>query len=672
MKNPRCFGSGAIGLTLLCALACKPSPSSGLYALPADRVTQWKPGVTYNGGIPSGSWPVYATLTPSGGDDSTAINDTLTAAHAAHPGGVVVLLGAGTFNLTSTYVAIATSNTVLRGAGAGQTFLHRTNGAVTGSGNPDRAMPNVIIGPSRWPLYDTGTSTSQLLASDAAKESTTVTLVAGGVAAAGLTAGMFVLVDETSGAAWQADPQGRGQVLASAPWPGSTSSSNVPEVVWWAHKPAFANDDPVTPLVAPTAANGYAAWGGAAASWFSRQDRPQAEVKEIVSIARDTITFSTPLHKAFRTGHHAQVTAPGDGGIHASNHISHSGVEAMTFSNGDDGSVRFEWAAYSWARNIEVTDWLNEGIAINGSFRVEVRDSYLHRGAFPVPGGGGYCLSLANASAEILYENNINILDNKVMVVRASGAGSVIGYNYMDMGFIQYQDTWNEIGLNGSHMVGGYQMLFEGNWGFNFDSDSTHGSATRHTVFRNWLRGWRSTFTNFMPCTGGTSGGCSSDEPIVNDAHDLTLGVGTSDFGGPYRAAGGCRYSYFFNFVGNVMGESGGMSGWAESWTAGAFNNTNKGSIWLLGLDPDVPYPANDAWSTTTDLRDGNYDFVSDSQQWLSTPGFSGALPTSLYLSTAPTFFGSNTWPWVDPTTGTTYTLPAKARYDAGTPNTVP
>ena len=28
-------------------------------------------------------------------------------------------------------------------------------------------------------------------------------------------------------------------------------------------------------------------------------------------------------------------------------------------------------------------------------------------------------------------------------------------------------------------------------------------------------------------------------------------------------------------------------------------------------------------------------------------------------------------WPWVDPTTGATYTLPAKARYDAGTPYTV-
>ena len=37
-----------------------------------------------------------------------------------------------------------------------------------------------------------------------------------------------------------------------------------------------------------------------------------------------------------------------------------------------------------------------------------------------------------------------------------------------------------------------------------------------------------------------------------------------------------------------------------------------------------------------------------------------------------PTFFGANPWPWVDPTTGNLSTLPAKARFDAGTPNTVP
>jgi hypothetical protein len=40
-----------------------------------------------------------------------------------------------------------------------------------------------------------------------------------------------------------------------------------------------------------------------------------------------------------------------------------------------------------------------------------------------------------------------------------------------------------------------------------------------------------------------------------------------------------------------------------------------------------------------------------------------------MYLTSAPAFFGTNIWPWVDPSTGTTYVLPAKARFEAGTPN---
>ena len=48
----------------------------------------------------------------------------------------------------------------------------------------------------------------------------------------------------------------------------------------------------------------------------------------------------------------------------------------------------------------------------------------------------------------------------------------------------------------------------------------------------------------------------------------------------------------------------------------------------------------------------------------------------SLDLPQKPAFFNAGsgyTWPWVDPVGATkVYTLPAKARYDAGTPFTQP
>jgi len=92
-------------------------------------------------------------------------------------------------------------------------------------------------------------------------------------------------------------------------------------------------------------------------------------------------------------------------------------------------------------------------------------------------------------------------------------------------------------------------------------------------------------------------------------------------------------------------------------------------TIWLMGWNDKSPYTA-DANVAATAVRDGNWDSYLGRQTWLT--GTAATLPNSLYYTSTPAFFGSDRWPWVDPTTGTTYTLPAKARYDAGTPNVVP
>jgi hypothetical protein len=99
-------------------------------------------------------------------------------------------------------------------------------------------------------------------------------------------------------------------------------------------------------------------------------------------------------------------------------------------------------------------------------------------------------------TSETLIENGISVRVNKVMVARCAGAGSVVGYNYMDMGYINNNGAWIEIGVNGSHMVGSHHILFEGNYGYNADSDETHGNAIYHTYFRNQLRGIRAPFNN--------------------------------------------------------------------------------------------------------------------------------------------------------------------------------
>ncbi|HEY1907916.1 MAG TPA: hypothetical protein VGG91_17840 [Myxococcaceae bacterium] len=369
-----------------------------------------------------------------------------------------------------------------------------------------------------------------------------------------------------------------------------------------------------------------------------------AEMKEIASVKENVITFTSPLHIAYRRSRIAQVTAMSADG----EHLRNAGVEDLTVVGGSDGAIRFEAAAYCWARSVEVTSWHGEGVAIDQSFRVEVRDSYIHDAAWAQPGGAGYAVSLSTGSSEVLFENNISILANKVMVARSAGAGSVFGYNYVDAGYINTNGSWVEVGLNASHMVGPHHVLFEGNYGFNWDSDHTHGSSTYHTIFRNWLSGFRRKFTN--PLDGKT----------VDDS--------TQAGNGPRRCAGASAYSYWMSFVGNVLGTPGAMTGWTLEPTGPG--GMLKPAIWLLGWDDKQGTPYDPTVAART-LRHGNFDYLTNSVSW--DPGSDDrGLPPSLYLKEKPAFFKKGkgyTWPWVDPVgPKKLFILPAKARFDAGTP----
>jgi hypothetical protein len=92
--------------------------------------------------------------------------------------------------------------------------------------------------------------------------------------------------------------------------------------------------------------------------------------------------------------------------------------------------------------------------------------------------------------------------------------------------------------------------------------------------------------------------------------------------------------------------------------------------MWQLGYIGETPSAAYDAQVPATTLRDGNWDWYTQTIRWHGIGGAprSGTprpIPDSLYLGSKPAFFGSNAWPWVDPFTGAVQTLPAKARFDA-------
>ena len=612
-----CFAAVAV-IMVICS---RQSPAVALDStriLPSDRATTWKPGLMAEGGIPSRK-TICTTLSPRGGtlDDAAAIQRAIDAC----PAGQVVQLAAGRFLINGGNYLLLNKAVTLRGSGPDRTTLEKTDGAKPfKEAVGDKPSPLIVVGPS---LFSSTSDTvnavrSTNLRADALKGEKTIEVDD----PTGLLPGQIVLLDEASGAAWRPDPQGRGEIWASTDF----------RVVWQKHAPAI-------PFVDDFAPDAFPSTPRSAGSWFSRPDRPVAEVKEIATVAGSRITFTTPVHISYRKTHAAQLSR------FAQPHVKHAGVENLALKGGDSGNLRFNWAASSWVRTVDNTSWHGEGFGVHASFRIELREFYVHDAAWAQPGGGGYAIGLSAGSAEVLIENGIAVRANKVMVVRSAGAGSVIGYNYMDMGYINTNGAWIETGLNASHMVGAHHVLFEGNYAHNADSDNTHGNSIYHTFFRNYLRGIRASFDNQA---GGTIDDMSQPR------------------NGPRRAAGLMAYSYWMSFIGNVLGAPGQMTGWSYETR---FTDAKPG-IWMLGWDAVKPYPT-DARVAASTIRHGNFDYVTNTTHWDSEIA-DRALPASMYLTSRPAFFDAGRgypWPWVQPVEQMKlHALPAKARYDAGTP----
>jgi hypothetical protein len=86
--------------------------------------------------------------------------------------------------------------------------------------------------------------------------------------------------------------------------------------------------------------------------------------------------------------------------------------------------------------NVENTVWHDEGFAIDSSFRIELREFYVHDAAWAQPGGGGYAISLSGNSRSAHRERHLGQGQQGHGGARSAGAASVVGYNYMDMGYI--------------------------------------------------------------------------------------------------------------------------------------------------------------------------------------------------------------------------------------------
>jgi hypothetical protein len=612
-------------------------------------------------GIPNRT-TIYRTISPSGGDDTSAIQ---TALKNCLPG-EVVLLTTGVFQIGTTLVL--NSSCTLRGSGPGQllnTGLNQVNGGGTvrsctrgtlvtiGNGSycsdstatqliaTNRARGEyIVIG-----VWANGTfpNASYNLASDAVRGADSITLTSAPSPA--IEPGDLVFVGERS----LNDP---------SVFYGPNFANNMPNVQWWNTCPGTG---------APVDES------GADQFWSNAPFVNLCQMLEVASVSSNgmTITFDTPLDYPYHTAYAAQLSTYG------AKPLRGAGVENL-FVWGGGGNILLT-CDYCWVKNIE-SAWSTGGhVDMVQTFRAVLRDSFLHESPNVSPGGAGYIMDIFSGASENLVENNAMWYGNKVNTMQNAGGGNVFAYNYTDDSFGNTYIDSPEAGVNAGHRLASHLELLEGNYSDNFKGDSFWGGSIYITAFRNWLSGHRA---GHAPLNAFTvvNGGCLEYYGDYNGGARVPVDV----------QAG----SYNNNFVGNVLGFNGQtllaepkgpsasypcyapQTGFLLQITTTAEYNTAYASgmnyypMWQIGVEQDAA-TGNTFVPTTvnTITRTANWDWYTKGEHCYGTGGrtdlgCSGVtVPNSFYLTSKPAFWPSDTttypWPWVDPTTGTTYTLPA-------------
>ena len=348
----------------------------------------WTPpadrGYPWNPGIPGGI-PNRTTVCATVAPPSGNAASAIQSALNACPQDQVVQLTAGTFAVNST-VFVPTGRT-LRGAGQGQTIIAPSN---TGSLQTSPLAIGLLWGK---------TVSSRDLTADAPRGATSVTLND----ASGLTVGEIILIDQVTD----------------------------PNLTTWGSNCTSVNDD--------------------CRIWFTRRDRPIGDMLEITGISGNVVSFATPLAIAFRVSSQAQIARFADNAGTVRPLPRYAGIENLTVTSPTNsrGGVAMTSAAYSWVKNVEVRNTEGDNVGMFGCYRCVLRDSYLHSTSNPNPGGAGYGNRVDSyVSRTSLIENNVSRDSTRSWSCGLRGRGNVVGYNYMEDGYVGDYPSMVEVGLN--------------------------------------------------------------------------------------------------------------------------------------------------------------------------------------------------------------------------------
>ncbi len=235
------------------------------------------------------------------------------------------------------------------------------------------------------------------------------------------------------------------------------------------------------------------------------------------------------------------------------------GIEDLTITNTTERAtvIAFIGTYGSWVKNCKLIGFGTPSIMVNDALNCEIRECDFVQPMVNPPGGDVIGLEFNHESGS-KSENNAFSGFWLQMLLESSASGNVIAYNWFTNDYFAagaltaYQEP--DIYLN--HEAHDMMNLIEGNVMGNIQADNYHGGSSHNTFFRNWFHGM-----------GGAFG-----IALTNNIRCIDL----------------CRYSYYYNIVGNVVGslESARPEAVHDAPTNGTFN-TSIPAMYRFGF-PDL------------------------------------------------------------------------------------
>lgn len=602
LERKRITGKWLIAIAL-CVLPSVGHAQNWSGVLATERAIDWSNAGT---AIPTNRTQCGSTITAYTGTAAT-INSAI--ASCASGGGGYVLLGAGTFTLSTGITFGGDSGVTLRGNGPDSTFIVSSNSdschgqdSVICLGGNDIRYYGPEAGNAGGPVTTTWTA-------GYTQGATTITIAGVSSGTTQLKVGMFIVLDQTDDAT---DP--------GTDWFNTNSST-------------------------------YTSEGG---TDYGRSGRVQRQWVKVASCDGNStpghscssgtnITIDRPLYAPnWVSGKSPGAYWGADTSMASGNGVEDLSVECTGGCGSAVALIGILFEHDSWVKNVRGIYAPNPRayVLIYDSARVTVRDSYFFGSQSESAGPTHYGIEAIN-TCDNLVENNI-VQRRTSPYISNGDCGSVWAYNYAIND--QYSTADFMQASNYSHEAGNHMVLHEGNDAVGIKTDIVHGTSNAFTFFRNYSRGFEA---------GKTTATSAAVLHVFSRYMNFVGNVlGTSGEHSTYASASTTDRIYALEIDGG----------------AGCSPNCDSDSVTTTSL---LRWGNWDVVTSTSDNTDGDQTGTrwcgnSSSTGWVARCGSASEIPTgvvkypntvpasetipsSFYLSAKPSFYGSNAWPSIGP-----------------------